>query len=292
MTPEIVAGMTAAEAQTAGSSFLRSADIADPATDARVLIAHVFGVSRDTVRSIYDDPLSQSVADAYRGALLKRAQRSPVSHITGEREFYGRVFKVGPAVLDPRPETELLVDVALEQSFQTVLDLGTGSGCILYTLLLERPGTSGMGVEVSALAWKIAAENRDALELSGQVMLRQGIWFAPVDASHPNKTALFDLIVSNPPYIAASEMDGLQPEVRDHEPRVALTDGLDGLESYRAICASVMDHLKPGGRLIVEIGPTQGVAVCGFFEKAGLQNIEIRNDLGGRNRVVLGSRAQ
>jgi len=286
--PDIRAGMKASDALGFGSRYLRSFDIPDPATDARVLLAHVFGVNRSNVAQIYDDLLSETVTDAYRAALFKRAERAPVSHITGQREFYGRVFKVGPSVLDPRPETELLIDVALEQEFNTILDLGIGSGSILLTLLHERRWAWGVGIEKSRAAWRVAAENRDAMDLAGRAVLRQGDWYDGVQSGVEAGFPGFDLIVSNPPYISASEMDALQPEVRDHEPRMALTDGGDGLGAYRAICAGVMDHLASGGRLIVEIGPMQAASVSAFFAAAGLQNIEVRDDLDGRNRVVIG----
>ncbi|MGR3342193.1 MAG: peptide chain release factor N(5)-glutamine methyltransferase [Paracoccaceae bacterium] len=290
MSPNIRAGMIAAQAQSVGFRFLRASGAADPGTDARVLLAHSFGIARDKVVLIYGEALSDTVASTYAKALEKRASRAPVSHITGQREFYGRTFKVGPSVLDPRPETELLIEVALEQEIRSVLDLGTGSGCILLTLLHESPSAWGVGIEKSKAAWKVAAENRDAMSLSKRAVLRLGDWYEGVSSAVHADFPGFDLIVSNPPYISASDMADLLPEVRDHEPREALTDESDGLNSYRAITSGVMEHLTPGGRLIVEIAPAEARAVTQLFERAGLQNVRVAPDLDGRDRVVIGHR--
>ncbi|MEE9388394.1 MAG: peptide chain release factor N(5)-glutamine methyltransferase [Paracoccaceae bacterium] len=288
MRPGVTAGMTVVQAQFAGGRYLRAAKTADPGTDARVLLAHSIGVTRDRLILAGDTVLSDEMVRTYQSALEKRASFVPVSHITGQREFYGHKFVVGPDVLDPRPETELLVDVALEQSFQTMLDLGTGSGCILLSLLLERPGAAGIGIEKSVAAAKIAATNRDAMGLAGRADLQQGDWFDGLTNASLGGAPKFDLIVSNPPYISIDEMAGLQPEVRNYEPSIALTDGGDGLTAYRVICNRVMDHLETSGRLIVEIGHRQGGAVQEMFTQAGLTDIEIRKDLNGLDRVVIG----
>ncbi len=278
--------MTGAEAQSAGFRQLRAAGVPDPATDSRRLLAVAAGVPRDRLTLINEEVLGNEAAVAYQTAIDRRAKREPVSHISGTREFYGRQFAVGPEVLDPRPETETLIEIALREPFRTVLDLGTGSGCILLTLLAERPGTWGVGIEKSCAAWRVAADNRDALGLSGPAVLRVGDWYDGAETTVSTDFAGFDLIVSNPPYIAAAEMAGLEPEVRDHEPRMALTDGADGLSAFRVIAAGAGGHLTPGGRLIVEIGPTQAEKVRQIFATAGLTNITVHSDLDGRNRVV------
>jgi release factor glutamine methyltransferase len=186
---------------------------------------------------------------------------------------------VTPDVLDPRPETECLVAEALKRPFKHVLDLGTGTGCIVLTLLLERPGAWGMGVEVSPKAFSVAHANRAYYRMEGPMVLRRGNWYE-------NVAQVFDLIVSNPPYIAAAEIPGLAPEVRDHEPHIALTPGGDGLDAYRAIAAGAPARLTPGGRILLEIGPTQGAAVSALLLAQGLTNIRILPDLDGRDRVV------
>ena len=219
------------------------------------------------------------MAEAYERALQKRAARVPVSHITGTREFYGRVFQVTRDVLDPRPDTETLIEIALRHPFRRVLDLGTGSGCILLSLLAERPGSSGTGTDISTTALSVARANAEALGLAGRASFIASNWFAATDGR-------FDLIVSNPPYIAASEMAALDPEVRDYEPRIALTPGGDGLDAYRAISAGLAAHLTPDGRVLLEIGPTQAGAVGQILASAGLTVVAVHPDLDGRDRVV------
>ncbi len=275
----IEAGMTGAEAQRTGAEILARAGVAAPRTDARLLLAHASGVSRDRMILMGDMPISNYLADTYTALLMRRAKRVPVSQITGSREFYGRAFAVTPDVLDPRPDTETLIEQALAARFERVLDLGTGSGCILLTLLAERPAATGLGTDLSATALTVARGNADALQLSDRAEFLTSDWFSAVEGQ-------FDLIVSNPPYIAESEMATLEPEVRDHEPRFALTPGGDGLDAYRAIAAGVSAHLAPSGRLILEIGPTQASAVSALLSAAGLSQITVHCDLDRRDRVV------
>ncbi len=207
-------------------------------------------------------------------------KRQPVSQIVGSRNFWGREFLVTPHVLDPRPETEILIAAALEEPFQTLADLGTGSGCILVTLLAERGGTRGLGLDLSPEALTIARQNAEAHGVADRAEFRSSDWFSALGER-------VDLIVSNPPYIALSEMPGLEPEVRDWEPRLALTDEGDGLGAYRAILAGAAPRLAPGGRLIVEIGPTQAEAVTAIGKAHGMAAPEVRRDLDGRARVCL-----
>lgn len=264
---------------------LRAAGVPDPARDARILLAHAAGIAPDRVTLILPETAPEEDAARFVALAGRRAAREPVSHLTGERLFWGRSFHVSSAVLDPRPETEILVAAALEETFSNILDLGLGSGCILLSLLAERKDAFGMGVDLSPAALAVACRNADRLGVAPRADLRQGDWFAPV-------TGHFDLIVSNPPYIAREEMAALSPEVAGHEPRIALTDEADGLSAYRAIAAGIDAHLLPGGRVIVEIGPSQGMAVAGILAEAGLEDIAIRPDLDGRDRVVLGRKAK
>ena len=217
----------------------------------------------------------------YPHYIKDRLDRRPVSRILGEREFWGRCFKVTEATLDPRPETETLVELALAEPFSQVLDLGTGTGCILISLLAERPDATGVGTDISDQAVLVAGDNAERHEVADRLILPLSGWFDSIGGR-------FDLIVSNPPYIAGEEMSTLEPEVRDHDPRIALTDGGDGLSAYRAIAAGAPDHLTAGGRLLVEIGPTQAGAVTGLFRAAGLEDITVHPDLDGRDRVVSG----
>lgn len=271
--------VTAAQAMAAAAARLRAAGVDDPARDARVLLAHAARIEASRVTLIAPEDLEPEVAERYEQLIALRAVRVPVSHLLGEREFYGRRFKVSKDVLDPRPETETLIDVALAEPFERVLDLGLGSGCILVTLLAESPQVSGLGVDLSEAACLQASANAVLHRVEARTDIQQSDWFS-------NVTGTFDLIVSNPPYISLDEMAELSPEVRQHEPNMALTDGGDGLAAYRAIAAGVGAHLRPGGRLCLEIGPTQGADVVALLQAAGLSDIAVLPDLDGRDRVV------
>ncbi len=272
--------MTGSEALARGARFLREAGVPEAPSDARRLLAHAVGIA--PTRLTLDLPLElpPGVSEAYDELLQQRAKRIPVSQIIGARLFWGRTFIVSSAVLDPRPETEVLVAAALEERFKRVLDLGTGSGCILLTLLAERSDVTGVGADLSNKALRIAERNALQLGLGSRAELIHGNWFDPVDG-------VFNLIVSNPPYVAAEEMPGLEPEVRDHEPRLALTDEGDGLGAYRAILAGARAHMAPGARLLLEHGPTQADAVAAIGRSHGFPAPEHRRDLDGRRRVIL-----
>lgn len=266
-----------------GIAALRGAGVVDPVRDARRLMAHAMGVAAGRLTIALHDPVSDDVAAAFQASITRRAAFEPVSHIIGKRLFYGREFHVTPDVLDPRPETEILIEQALSGPFDTVLDLGTGSGCILITLLAERLGARGIGADISMAALDVARANADATGVAGRAEFRQGdLWDVGLGE------ARFDLIVSNPPYIAADEMDGLSQDVRGYEPEIALTDFGDGLAFYRRIAERARDHLTPAGRVLVEIGPTQGPAVATMFRDAGLNDVVIAPDFDGRDRIVMG----
>ncbi|AWB48628.1 peptide chain release factor N(5)-glutamine methyltransferase [Gemmobacter aquarius] len=269
---------TLADALRAAIPRLRDAGIEDAPRDARALLSFAARVPPDRLTlHLHDDIASEALA-RYDDAVTRRANREPVSHIIGQRLFWGRSFRVTPDTLDPRPETELLVQTALSAPFASVLDLGTGTGCILLSLLADRPQATGTGTDIHAPTLAIAAENAAKHGLTDRGSFLASDWLAEV-------TGRFDLIVSNPPYIAESELPTLSPEVL-YEPRRALTPGGDGLSPYRKIAAAASAHLAPNGRLIVEIGPTQALAVAGIFADAGLTGIRILQDLDGRDRVV------
>lgn len=271
--------MTAAEALVAATARLRAAGVPDPARDARVLLAHAARIEASRVTLIAPEDLREDIEERFEQLISLRAVRVPVSHLLGEREFYGRRFKVSRDVLDPRPETETLIDAALSEPFERVLDLGIGSGCILVTLLAERPSATGLGVDISEAACLQASANAVLHRVQNRAAIERSDWFA-------NVSGKFDLIVANPPYIAQAEMDDLAPEVRDHEPAGALTDGGDGLDAYRRIAANAPGFLKPGGRVLVEIGPTQAKVVQDLFRDAGLERLQVIQDLDGRDRVI------
>lgn len=273
--------MIAAQALAAAAARLRAAGVDDPARDARLLLAHAASIDPSRVTLIAPEIVAPDVADRFERLVSLRAVRVPVSHLIGERQFYGRKFKVSRDVLDPRPETETLIEAALDSAFSRVLDLGTGSGCILITLLAERIEATGLGVDLSAAACRQAAENAAALGVAARAAFVQSDWFADVEGR-------FDLIAANPPYISLSEMDGLSDEVRRHEPALALTDGGDGLGAYRAIVPALTHHLAPGGRALFEIGPTQGGAVADLMRATGMERVAVLPDIDGRDRVVSG----
>ncbi len=262
------------------TKHLRDAGITDPARDARLLIAKAISVDPSRLTLHLNDSVSLDHQDAFEPLFERRLHREPMSHILGRRWFWGHEFKVTSHVLDPRPETETLVEAALGEKFSEVLDIGTGTGCILLTLLRERKGTTGIGIDVSPQAIKIAEENAELVGVANRCGFLVSDWWRYVSGK-------FDLIVSNPPYIAALEMAALGPELA-YEPRIALTDEADGLSAYRAITAGAGNHLTSGGRLMVEIGWTQGAAVSDMFRAAGFDGVEIRPDLDGRDRVVSG----
>lgn len=258
---------------------LQEAGIEDAARDARVLLAHALGIGHDRLTLKLPDEMTEPQARSYEEALAARLARQPVAQITGRRLFWGLSFRVTRDTLDPRPETETLVAEALSQPFAKILDLGTGTGCILLACLKFMPMARGLGTDISDAALQVAVGNTRDLGLEAQARFRKSDWFA-------NVTGSYDLIVSNPPYIAADEMPALAPEVRDWEPHLALSPGGDGLEAYRIIARGAGARLMPGGRLLVEIGPTQGPAVAALFVAAGLEEVRILPDLDGRDRVV------
>lgn len=275
--------MTNTQALADAVQRLKAAGVPDAANDARVLLAAALGVERSRLTLVMPDDMPAGAQTAFETSLMARISRQPVSQIIGHREFYGHQFAVTSDVLDPRPETELLVQTALRAPFETVLDLGCGSGCILLTLLAENPNATGLGVDCSDPALTVARGNAVDLGVQQRSRFALSDWFS-------NITGSFDLIVSNPPYIAANEMAALAPEVRDWEPEFALTPGGDGLDAYRAITAAASLHLTQSGRLIVEIGPTQAKDVQALFKAAGLHGITCLQDMDGRDRVVLGTK--
>ncbi len=271
--------MTRAEALRAAARRLSAAGIDDPAREARLLMRWSAGLEAAALSARLDEPLPEAERARFEAAAARRATRAPLSHVTGERLFWGRRFAVTPDVLDPRPETEILIAWALERGpARRVLDLGVGSGCILLTLLAEWPGASGVGIDASPAALAVARRNADALGVAARAELRPGDWLAGV-------AGRFDLIASNPPYLAAAEMAALAPEARA-EPAAALLGGADGLDAYRAIAAGAARALAPGGALLLEIGPTQAEPVREIMAAAGLASLGARRDFDDRVRCV------
>ena len=251
------------------------------ARDARLLLAHAAGLPGDGLHRLADADVSPALLARYDALLARRRGGEPVARILGRRAFWTHVFRITPEVLDPRPETETLVALALEDPFERVLDLGTGSGCILVSLLSERRAATGLGTDLSDGALAVARDNARRAGVGDRAAFQRADWTAGLAGP-------FDLVVSNPPYIAGDEMADLSPEVRDHDPAMALTPGDDGLLAYRAIAAGVPGLLSPGGRCLVEIGWTQGRAVAEILARAGFAEVAVHPDLDGRDRVVAG----
>lgn len=255
------------------------------AGDRRALLAHAAGVSAGGLIMLGGDDFTPEVMARYLALLERRAGGEPVSKIRGQRAFWMHDFIVTPDVLDPRPETEEVVRAGLAAPFESVLDLGLGSGCILLSLLAERADVRGVGVDLSAPALDVARANAAALNVADRVAFLQSDWFAAVRGR-------FDLIVSNPPYISDAEMADLSVEVRDHDPHLALTPGGDGLAPYRMIAAQAGAFLTDQGRLVLEIGWQQGADVCAILAAEGWQDITVLPDMDGRDRVVTAQKSQ
>ena len=251
------------------------------ALDARLLLQAAANVSHEDIIAEPDRRLSAEELAQFEAFVTRRLANEPVSRILGGRDFYGRSFWLTPDVLDPRPDTETLIDAALARikPRSRLLDLGTGSGIIAVTLLAECPDTTGLATDLSSAALAVARSNAERHGVLSRLELRQGSWFEPVSGS-------FDLIFSNPPYIPAGEIPGLAPDVRDFDPPAALSGGPDGLEAYRSIARHAAAHLNPHGHVLVEIGAGQADAVSALFAAAGFVNAERFQDLGGHDRCL------
>jgi release factor glutamine methyltransferase len=247
--------------------------------DARVLMSSVLKVVPYQASLIADKCLTKAQLEEFSKVIQRRLRRVPVSHILGYRDFFEHRFIVTPDVLDPRPETELLVVEALKESFQNVLDLGTGSGCILLSLLAKKTNVQGVGIDNSAAAISIARRNAKNLHLESRVRLNVSDWFSNVGKQK------FDLIVSNPPYIHPNQLELLSPEVLQ-EPMLALTDNEDGLNAFKEIATNAQKFMVAGGRLIFEIGFDQGPEVVEILNISGFQDIRVLPDLNGSDRIV------
>ena len=279
---------TLVQAWTQARERLKAAAVDSPAIDARLMLEAAAGATRaDILTDPYREltPAQEAVLDDY---LTRRARREPVSRILGRKGFWTIMLGVGPGVLSPRPDTETVVQEALAlfaapQRF-TVLDLGVGSGAILLSILAERPAARGLGVDVSEEALAVARENAANLGLQDRTALLRGDWTAGLGE------ASFDLVVANPPYIPSDHIAALDPEVRDHDPRLALDGGADGLDAYRALAPEVLRVLKPGAPFLVEIGHDQSPAVEALFRAAGAQGVRTVKDLALKDRVVAGAK--
>ncbi len=283
--------MTYRELYEYGKSRLSEAGIAEAGLDARLLLEYVCHADRNELILYADRERNSMEEQFYRMVIEKRASRIPLQHITGEQEFMGLSFQVNEHVLIPRQDTEILVEETMRHlgDGMRILDLCTGSGCILLSLLKYSNECEGVGIDISEEALKTARENAEKLGLDAVFLA--GDLFGPLAdfVSERTPDRLFDMVVSNPPYIETAVIDTLMPEVRDHEPFCALDGGADGLQFYRRILAEAPAHMRRGAVLLFEIGCGQGEAVARLMQEAGFVQVEVLQDYAGLDRVVCGS---
>lgn len=263
---------------------LKQAGVDTPVLDARMLVEFAAGVARIEILTDPYRVLSENDIGALEELVLRREALEPMSHIVGRRAFWKHDFITSPAVLTPRPETEAIVHLVLEQTDAAhafdMLDLGVGAGAILLSVLGDRPNARGVGVDISLGAITVAQANMEAMGLGGRVRFEHGEWEVA--------QGQFDVVVSNPPYVRSAEIALLDPEVSRYEPHAALDGGIDGLDAYRRIARVLPMVLKPGGLFVLELGFGQAEAVWAIMDDAGLQPIEARRDLQDIPRVLWG----
>ncbi len=273
--------MTYRELYSWGMDQLKKADIEEAALDARLLLEEVCGTDRNYLLSHGENPVTEIQNRDYTADITRRAAHVPLQHILGYQEFMGLKFKVTPDVLIPRQDTEILVEEVMRflHDGMRILDMCTGSGCILLSLLRYSNECEGIGCDISEKALAVAEENARLLDLAADFV--QSDLFENVDGK-------FEIIVSNPPYIPAKMIPELMEEVREHDPLTALDGGGDGLDFYRKIIKEAEKYLYSGGMLFFEIGYDQAEAVSGYMKEAGYQDITVCKDLSGLDRVVSG----
>lgn len=264
---------------------LARAGIDGAGLDARLLVGSVLDGGAAAVLGHPERDLSPEQGRKLADRVGRRERRQPLARILGRREFWRHSFRVGNDTLIPRPESETLIEAALDRFPRrdaplSILDLGTGGGCLLLSLLGELPGASGVGIDISPAALAVAAANADDLGLARRTRLAAGDWGRAVGGR-------FDLIVANPPYVASGELGGLMPEVADHEPRIALDGGADGLACHRAIARQLAGLAAAGGIVVLEVGAGQASRVAALVRRHRLRVVEIRDDLAGIERCIV-----
>ncbi|MDG4720049.1 MULTISPECIES: peptide chain release factor N(5)-glutamine methyltransferase [Thalassospira] len=271
-----------------GVAALNAAGIENARMDTRILLARAAGVDGGRISAWPEDEVSDEKTALFRDMISRRIGHEPVGRILGERDFWRHTFKLAPDTLEPRPDSETLVEWAIDfledNDAPSIVDFGTGTGCLLLSALGDLPGSSGIGLDISEGAIACARENAKALDLGVQVAFRVSDWDSAI--TDAERAAGFDLVMSNPPYITRDEMEALSPEVQKFDPRRALTDEGDGLAAYRVLSKVAFDLAKPGGFVIFEIGHGQEKDVGQLLVEAGFVGVEYREDLGGIVRCV------
>lgn len=268
---------------------LTAAGIDNARFEARLLLAHAGGVTVEWLVAHGGEAAPLAAVEALRALTARRVRREPMAYVVGEREFWGLPFKVSPAVLVPRPDSETVIEAALalmpgRTEPWRIVDLGVGSGCLLLTLLREFPNARGVGMDASAAALAVTQANAEALGVAARLRLVEGDWRQPGWAERLGGP--FDLLVANPPYIETAAIDGLMPDVARFEPRLALDGGGDGLSAYRAIADGAAGLMVPGGRVLIEAGEGQAPEISTLLASTGFSVGSPWKDLGGIDRVV------
>lgn len=282
------------DAQTGGDGILAvnqrltKAGVDNPRLDARLLVAHVLGINQTRLFSYPETPLNEVQRKHLEKLATRRVKREPMARILGYREFWSLNFKVNESTLVPRPDSETLIEAVLARienrnAALSILDLGTGSGCLLLALLSELKSANGLGVDMSEHALKTAFENAQTLGLGDRARFQRSNWFESIDeAGKP-----FDLIISNPPYISDDDITRLEPDVSEYDPHAALSGGADGLHAYRELMPKMASFLASNGTVAVEIGMDQASDVTEYGEAGALQLEEICKDIAGLDRVLV-----
>lgn len=271
--------MKVQELLIASQAKLRECGISDPIRDARLLLADCLELRTQNLNLLNDSYISEIKISKFWRMVKERCKRKPVSKILGYRSFWGRDFEINENVLDPRGDTETLIELILDCKFENMLELGTGSGAIAITVLAERPKVTCVATDISEYALKTASTNSKRHGVESRLKLLHSNWFEKISGS-------FDVIVSNPPYISSEEYAQLSAEVVKYDPKISLTLGGDGLEAYREILSRALEKLSKNGHIFLEIGYTQANAVKHLFREAGFQQIKVHKDLGSRDRVI------
>ena len=271
--------MKVQELLIASQAKLRECGISDPIRDARLLLADCLELRTQNLNLLNDSYISEIKISKFWRMVKERCKRKPVSKILGYRSFWGRDFEINENVLDPRGDTETLIELILDCKFDNMLELGTGSGAIAITVLAECPEVTCVATDISEYALKTASTNSKRHGVESRLKLLHSNWFEKISGS-------FDVIVSNPPYISSEEYAQLSAEVVKYDPKISLTLGGDGLEAYREILSRALEKLSKNGHIFLEIGYTQANAVKHLFREAGFQQIKVHKDLGSRDRVI------
>jgi release factor glutamine methyltransferase len=279
--------VSAGEAVRAATAELRRVGIGEASTlEARLLVAHALGVPKEAILGHPEQGFDALATERLRGLLHRRLRREPISHLLENREFWSLPFRVTSATFDPRPDSETLVAAVLghcpdHKAVFRMLDLGTGSGCLLLALLSEFPHATGLGVDLSESALSVARSNASVLGFQRRVRFLRGDWGEAINEK-------FDLIVSNPPYIPGPEIDRLQPEIALYESRLALEGGVDGLACYRRLVPDLVRLLQPSGAVFLEVGDGQAETVVYILTRFGLEVTKVQKDFCGVSRCVVG----